>query len=115
MFEPGYYKTNYRALRLREMVRWHGWPRGIRVWLRTRFLPPSRHGVWMPLVWVETECKPEHLSRDFWEATKPHRADFEKLGFVQCRLGRAAKTSDKLSDPAILDSGSIFYLDPTRC
>jgi hypothetical protein len=115
MFEPGYYKTNYRALRLREMIRWHGWARGIRTWLRTRFMRMSRHGSWMPGLWLEGECKPEDLSPEFWQATKPHRADFEKLGFVQCRLGKATKKYDKLSDPSIRDSGAIFYIDSTRC
>lgn len=96
------------------MVRWHGWSRGVRAWLRLRFMPMSRHGTWMPALWADYECKPEDLSQEFWQATKPHRADFERLGFVQCRLGKANKKSDKISDPAILDSGAIFYLDSTR-
>ncbi|HEY1790797.1 MAG TPA: hypothetical protein VGJ73_21795 [Verrucomicrobiae bacterium] len=115
MFEPGYYKTNYRAVRLREMIRWHGWGRGIRAWLRNRFKSMSRSGRWMPGLWAENECKPDELSPNFWQATKPHRADFEKLGFAQCHLSKSAKKSDKITDPSVLDSGGIFYLDPTRC
>jgi hypothetical protein len=115
MFEPGYYKTNFRALRLREAVRWHGWHRGFPAWLKTRFKPMSSYGHWMPRLWAENECQPEDLSPDFWQATKPHRADFEKLGFVQCHLSKATKKHDKLSNPSIRDSGAIFYLDSTRC
>jgi hypothetical protein len=115
MFEPGYYKTNYRALRLREMIRWYGWRRGIRAWVRTRFKPMSRTGRWMPGLWTENECKTEDLSPDFWQATKPHRADFEKLGFVQCHSTKATKKGDQLSNPSLLDSGGIFFLDSTRC
>ena len=111
VFEPGYYKTNSRALRLRELVRWYGWFRGLRAWLQTRFKSPSAVGTWMPGLWAENECPPEDLSQDFWQATKPHRADFEKLGFVSCRLAKNARTLN----PQVRDSGSIFYLDATRC
>jgi hypothetical protein len=114
MFEPGYYKTNHRAIRLREMIRWHGWGRGVQAWIKTRFAPPTRHGTWMPGLWAEQERKPEDLSPEFWQATKPHRADFEKLGFVQCHLGKAGKKHDKLSESSIRDSGAIYYHDPTR-
>lgn len=115
MFEPGYYKTNYRALRLRETIRWFGWRRGVPFWITTRFMRARRGGTWMPRLWAENECSVEDLSPDFWQATKPHRADFEKLGFVQCHLTKAIKKSDKLFDPSIRDSGGIFYLDSTRC
>jgi hypothetical protein len=111
MFEPGYYKWNHRALRLREMVRWYGWRRGFWAWLKSRFMPAARRGRWMPGLWSENECTPEALSADFWQATKPHRADFEKLGFVQCHLTKPKKSLD----PMARDCGGIFYLDPTRC
>lgn len=72
---------------------------------------PMRFGAsWMPLLWADGECKPEALNEDFWQATKPHRADFEKLGFTECRLGKARKSLN----PIIRESGAIFYLDPTR-
>jgi hypothetical protein len=109
--KPGYYKSNYRALRLREMIRWYGWYRGPLAWLKTRFKSPSNVGTWMPGLWSENECKSENLTPDFWQATKPHRADFEKLRFVQCRLAKVTKNLN----PVIRDSGSIFYLDATRC
>lgn len=108
--KPGYYKTNSRALRLRELIRWHGW-RGPLVWLKTRFKSSSEAGMWMPGLWAENECKPEKLSAEFWQATRPHRADFEKLGFVQCRLGKATRNLNS----RYRDSGSIYYLDATRC
>ncbi len=111
MFPPGYYKTNYRALKLREMIRWRGWFGGFQAWLKMRFEPASSTAWWMPGLWAENECRPEDLSPDFWQATKPHRADFEKLGFVQCRLA----TLGRVLNPNIRDNGSIFYLDATRC
>jgi hypothetical protein len=111
MFEPGYYKTSYRAQRLREMIRWYGWRRGAKTWLKNRFTNTFRAAGWMPGLWDGNECKPEDLSGDFWQATIPHRADFEKLGFVQCRLTK----SQRLLDPTIRDSGGILYLDATRC
>jgi hypothetical protein len=111
MFEPGYYKTNHRAVRLREFVRWHGARGGFRAWVKSRFARSPSSGMWMPGLWTENECNAEALSADFWQATKPHRADFEKLGFVQCRLAKVERSLD----PMNRDSGSIFYLDPTRC
>ena len=110
VFTPGYYKTNYRALRLRELFRWYGWQRGFTVWLKTRSMRPTRSGWWMPGLWAVNECKQEDLSPDFWQATKPHRRDFEQLGFVACGYSKVTKTLN----PRIRDPGGIFYLDPTR-
>ncbi len=93
------------------MIRWYGRYRGLREWLKTRFKPMSKGGPWMPGLWAECECKTKDLSPDFWQATKPHRADFENLGFKQCRLRKPPTTLQ----PFIHESGSIFYLDPTRC
>jgi hypothetical protein len=108
MYEPGYYKTNYRALRWREMVRWFGLKHGLRNYLKTRFLK-STGGTWMPGLWASDECKAEDLSEEFWHATKPHRKDFEQLGFVPCRLNK----SNTLK-PLYRDSGGVNYLDPSR-
>lgn len=110
VFPPGYYKTNYRALRLREMLRWYGWQRGFKAWFKTRFTRPTRGGWWMPGLWVENECKQEDLSPDFWQATKPHRRNFEQLGFAVCGFSKQTKTLSQ----TIRDSGGISYLDPTR-
>lgn len=107
---PGFYKTNYRALRLREIVRWYGWRRGLRFYLRTRTMPPSG-GTWFPGLWSETECPREDLSEQFWQATKPHRKDFEQLGFTECGFLKIGSLTLK---PSVRDSGGIRYLDPTR-
>lgn len=64
----------------------------------------------MPGLWAENECKKEDLSEEFWLATKPHRKDFEELGFTQCRLAKS-----KTLNPRIADLGLIGYLDSTRC
>jgi hypothetical protein len=110
MFEPGYYKVNYRALRLGELRHSVGWFLGIPLWLAFRFMPVSRGGIWMPVLWDEGKCNPEDLSEDFWQATRQHRADFEKLGFIQYRLVKPPKPLD----PIVRDYGAIFYLDPKR-
>lgn len=108
MYAPGYYKINYRALRLREMVRWYGLKRGIRNYLQTRSMSSSP-GAWTPGLWATYECKREDLSEEFWHATKPHRKDFEQLGFTECRL---VKTNSL--NPLIRDRGGVSYLDATR-
>lgn len=64
----------------------------------------------MPGLWAENECKTEDLSPDFWQATKPHRRDFEQLGFTRCRLSKQIK----ILNPLIRDTGAIFYLDSSR-
>jgi len=107
---PGYYKTSFQALRLRETIRRWGLLKGVRYYLRTRRMRPSAGGTWMPGLWAEMECKPEDLSEEFWLATKPHRKDFEQLGFVQCRLART-----KSLNPTIRETGGVNYLDSTRC
>lgn len=108
MAAPGYYKTNYRALRFRELVRMYGWRRAFKAYWTSRFLPPTP-GAWMPGLWATTECKREDLSEEFWLATKPHRKDFEELGFSECRFSK----SDSLN-ALKRDSGAVNYLDSTR-
>ena len=68
MFAPGYYKTNYRALRLRDMVRWYGFSKGLSAYLITRF-KQADSGVWMPELWIDTGCSREDLSEEFRLAT----------------------------------------------
>lgn len=109
MSAAGYYKTNYRALRLREMVRWFGVKKGVRNYWITRFMPPGS-GAWMPGLWLENECKREDLSEAFWHATKPHRTNFEQLGLTECRLSKP-----KTLSPNVRESGGVSYLDPTGC
>lgn len=109
MYTPGYYKTNYRALRFRELRRMHGLTRAFKSYWITRFMRPSA-GFWMPGLWADTECKKEDLSDQFWQAAKPHCQDFERLGFTECRYSKITKTLN----PWHRDSGGIIYLDPTR-
>jgi hypothetical protein len=109
VFTPGYYKTNYRALRFRELVRMRGLRNAFRDFVITRFKRPDVGG-WMPTLWVDTECKREDLSEQFWQATKPHRLDFERLGFTECGFLKSTKSLN----PNVRDSGGITYLDSTR-
>jgi len=109
MFIPGYYKINYRAMRVRELVRWYGFQRGFKTYLITRSKQPNA-GSWMPGLWTDMQCPQEDLSEEFWLATKPHRLAFEQLGFVACAFLKVTKNLN----PLIRDSGAINYLDPTR-
>lgn len=85
-----------------------GFRRGLRNFFQTRFMHPGG-GTWMPGLWVEGACLEQDLSEGFRLATKPHRKDFEELGFTACRFGKV-----KSLNPRIRDSGSVFYLDSTR-
>jgi hypothetical protein len=108
MYPPGFYKTNNRALRFRELLRWYGLKQGIRNYLKSYFVASVAAG-WMPGLWAEMECKPEKLSEEFWQATKPHRKEFEDLGFTACHLLKPRTLS-----PSIRDNGGIAYLDASR-
>jgi hypothetical protein len=104
----GFYKTNYRAMRLRECIRISGFRRGLRFFFNSRFMKPGG-GTWMPNLWTEGDCLEQDLSEEFQLAAKPHRKDFEDLGFTVCRFGKI-----KSLNPRIRDTGSIFYLDASR-
>ena len=67
------------------MVRWYGFSKGLSAYLVTRF-KQADSGVWMPELWIDTECRQEDLSEEFRLATKPHRLNFEQLGFASSRL-----------------------------
>lgn len=109
MFPPGYYKTNYRALRFRELVRMQGRQRAFIGYLITRFKRPG-DGNWMPQLWADSECRQEDISEYIWQGTKPYRLAFEQLGFT---VYRYTKTTKSLS-PRLRDSAGIYFLDPTR-
>ncbi|HXA45416.1 MAG TPA: hypothetical protein VNZ25_07925, partial [Candidatus Angelobacter sp.] len=109
MFPPGYYQTNYRALRFREIVRMVGFPKAFTTYLVTRFKRPT-NGIWMPGLWRNLECRQEDLSEYIWQGTKPHRADLEKLGFAVCRYAKLTRNLN----PNHRDSGGIIYLDSSR-
>jgi hypothetical protein len=101
---PGYYKTNYRALRFREMLRMYGWRRAPWKYLVSRRMRPS--GVaWFPGLWSETECPREDLSAAFWNSTTHHRKKFEQLGFTEIGF-----QNNRISlNPIIRESGGIRY------
>jgi hypothetical protein len=109
MAEPGYYKTNPRALSLRGVARKWGLLRLPLTYLITRFKRSSPGG-WMPMLWKDLECRKEDLSDQFWQATARHRQDFAALGFAE--LGYK-KVKDFLN-PLIRDNGGINYLDGSR-
>jgi hypothetical protein len=109
MFPPGYYLTNHRALRFREIVRMVGLKMAFLAYLTTRFKQPT-DPTWMPGLWRELECRQEDLSDYFWQGTKPHREEFEKLGFKVCRYSKVTRNLN----PNLRDTGGIFYLDSSR-
>ena len=111
MYTPGYYKTDHRALTLRELIRWYGLWRLPRMYLATRSKPPGV-GVWMPALWADLECTKDDLSDRFWEATIKQRESFDRLGFVECGVGRLRPNMNL--NPAYLDQGKINYLNASR-
>src|SRR6185295_5683565 len=80
MHAPGYYTTNYRALRIRELVRMHGFLRFPFVYFAFRYMQPG-HPAWMPGLWADNECKKEALSERFWRITESYQQEFRRLGF----------------------------------
>jgi hypothetical protein len=111
VYAPGYYKTDHRALRIRELIRWYGLRRLPRMFLATRSKPPSV-GLWMPGLWADLECSRDDLSHRFWEATSKHRKSFEGLGFVECGFGRLKRNMNL--NPAYREQGKINYLGASR-
>ena len=109
MFPPGFYQTNYRALRFREIVRMVGLPKAFSTYFATRFKQPE-NATWMPGLWNEIECRQEDLSEYIWQGTKPHREEFEKLGFSVCQYSKITRQLN----PNLRDTGGIFYLDSSR-
>lgn len=109
MHTPGYYKTNYRALRFRELCRMQGFLAGLRSFWLTRFMQPAG-GAWMPSLWADTECKREELSELFGLATRFHQKAFKELAFTECGFLKVTKSFN----PLIRDTAGITYLDTTR-
>jgi hypothetical protein len=114
MHATGYYKINYRAIRLQEwfrMLKWFLLPLLPLIWLVTRFMR-SRAGtaIWMPSLWRDTECRKEDLSVGFWQATAGHRRALEQLGFTECGFSQVKKHLN----PNYRDTGRITYLDRSR-
>ena len=87
MSTPGYYKTSYRALSWRGLVRARGLLRLPLAYLITRFKQPAPGG-WMPQTWADLECSKQDLSERFWQATARPREDFASLGSPSLALKR---------------------------
>ena len=94
MLAPGYYKTNYRALSFREIVRHYGLNRFVQFYVTTRFMKPGG-GLWMPGLWCDGECQNEELSEQFWIAMRPHQPKMEKLGYTEWGYQKGSKKKPK--------------------
>jgi len=105
MATPGYYKTNMRALRFRELKRMFGPQKVWLAYLKSRFAGATG-GNWMPGLWAENQCAVAELSEDFWTSTKRHRAAFERLGFTPRRFSKSTKNLN----PGLRNNGAILYL-----
>jgi hypothetical protein len=101
---PGYYKTNYRALRFSELLRMYGWLRAPWLYLVSRRMRPSSV-TWFPGLWSETECRRVDLSDDFWRATESYRKGFGQLGFIEIGFQNHPKNLHRF----VRDTGGIRY------
>ncbi len=108
---PGFYKTNYRAISIRELIRWRGLFHLPQALIIARSKPPA-DGYWLPVLWGDHECTKQELSDRFWQKTASHRQTFAQLGFRECGVLRL-KPHLNLS-PLIRDTGKIIYLDSSR-
>lgn len=88
MYPPGFYKTNLRAISLKEMVGWYGILRLPLVYFVTRFGRIESPGYWMPQLWADLECDQQALSEQFWQRTTAQREAMTQLGFVCCGFSR---------------------------
>ena len=109
MSTPGYYKSNYRALSVWDVVRRWGWRRLPLYYRITRSKKPSPAG-WMPETWAEMECKEEELSAEFFHVAEPYRQAFKPLGFSEVGF----KKLKRVLNPLHRYSGGINFLDGSR-
>ena len=109
MCEPGYYKTNYRALSLRDVARRWGWLRLPLYYRITRSKKPTPAG-WLPETWAELECKEEELSAELIQAVEPYRQAFKRLGLSEVGFEKAKRTLI----PSHREAGAINFLDSSR-
>ena len=109
MCEPGYYKTNYRALSLRDVARRWGWLRLPLYYRITRSKKPTPAG-WLPETWAALECKEEELSAEFFRAVEPYREGLRRLGFSELGFRRLKR----VLNPLHREAGGINLLDGSR-
>ena len=110
MYEPGYYKTNHRALSLREMIRMRGPLRLPFTYYVTRRMK-ANPAVWMPQMWANLVCTEQELSARFIQVAEPYRQTFRSLGFQETGF----KKLKGILNPHHRDDGGINFLDSSRC
>lgn len=108
IYPPGFYRTNARAVSIKELIRWFGIWRLPLVYLAARFGPRQTTGHWMPQLWKDLECEQRELSDEFWQRTHQHRDAMEKLGFICAGLSKFRTTLNLT--PNVLETGRISYL-----
>src|SRR5579871_3666329 len=109
MAEPGFYKNDFRALSLKELVRMGGFLKLPLSYLISRFKPSLPAG-WAPLTWSELQCHERDLSKDCLQAMAGYREilrgmDFSEVGFKKVKLHL---------NPSYRDSGGMNFLDSGR-
>ncbi|HTI98550.1 MAG TPA: hypothetical protein VL527_06570 [Dongiaceae bacterium] len=109
MSDAGYYKSNPRAMSLREMARMRGWLRLPLTYSVARFAAPIPEG-WMPQTWAELECTEAELSPQCLKVAEPYREMFCSLGFGEVGF----KKGRRLLNPHHRDNGGINFLDRGR-
>ena len=109
MYEPGYYKTSYRALGLRGMIRMRGLLRLPLTYWVTRNMAPAP-GVWMPHMWADLVCTEQELSPRFFQVVGPYLQMLHSLGFQEMGF----KKLKGILNPLHRDDGGINFLDSSR-
>src|SRR5262245_47355209 len=109
MYPAGYYRSNYSALTVRELIRMGGLLRFPFDYFARRSMRPG-YPVWMPGLWGEQECAEADLSERFWEAVRPYCEEWERLGFTRFGYSKIVRHLN----PNYRDNGGISYLDRTR-
>jgi hypothetical protein len=105
--EPGYYASDIRRLRVRELARITGLA-SLPLALVSRYLAAPTGRTWLPQHLPDHMCRPEELSSHFHSLTDRHRAVLAKLDFETCFAARP------VMDPSVLDQGMLVSIDPSR-
>jgi hypothetical protein len=108
MHAPGFYKTNYRAFRIRDLILFYGPLRLPKTFIATRYRKKASHGIWMPSLAADTACERKDIPDRFWNITAPHCRAFEQLGFSELTYG-SLKPHQHLN-PYVQETCSIRYL-----
>lgn len=112
MYPAGFYRTNLRAISLKEMMGRYGILRLPIVYFFTRFGRIKSPGYWMPQLRADLECDQQALSEQFWQRTAKHREAMEKLGFVGCGFSRL---KDEFNlNPLNTDNGKVIYIHKNK-